>query len=111
MYETAHEMLASQLVSYATRPFLPPDLLKIVEEATRDVERDPDAWERFWKRRVGLRLEPRADVTWVRFSHTGWPVQNEHYRVSCTCWAMYLRILRRSLEHGESVPYEDRLDV
>jgi len=61
--------------------------------------------------RVGLRLEPRADVTWVRFSHTGWPVQNEHYRVSCTCWAMYLRILRRSLEHGESVPYEDRLDV
>lgn len=24
------------------------------------------------------------------------------------CWAMYLRILR---EHGESVPYEKRLDV
>ena len=61
--------------------------------------------------RVGLRLEPRGAGTWVRFYHTGWPILNEHYRISCTCWAMYLRILRRSLEHGESVPYEIRLDV
>lgn len=61
--------------------------------------------------RVGLQLEPRDGVTWVRFHHTGWPAANEHYRISCNCWAMYLRILRRSLEHGESVPYEDRLDV
>lgn len=61
--------------------------------------------------RVGLRLEPRDGVTWVRFYHTGWPSPNEHYRISCNCWAMYLRVLRRSLEHGESVPYEDRLDV
>jgi uncharacterized protein YndB with AHSA1/START domain len=61
--------------------------------------------------RVGLRLEPRGAGTWVRFYHTGWPSLNEHFRISCTCWAMYLRILRRSLEHGESVPYEIRLDV
>jgi len=61
--------------------------------------------------RVTLRLEPRGDATWVSFSHTGWPAANEHYRISCTCWAMYLRILRRSLEHGEAVPYENRLDV
>lgn len=61
--------------------------------------------------RVGLRLEPRDAVTWVRFYHTGWPSLNEHYRISCNCWAMYLRVLRRSLEHGESVPYEDRLSV
>jgi len=27
------------------------------------------------------------------------------------CWAMYLRILGRHLEHGESVPFEKRLDV
>jgi hypothetical protein len=26
-------------------------------------------------------------------------------------WAMYLRVLKRHLEHGESVPYERRLDV
>jgi len=61
--------------------------------------------------KVGFRLEPRDTFTWVRFHHTGWPTPNEHYRISNNCWAMYLRILRRSLEHGESVPYEDRLDV
>jgi uncharacterized protein YndB with AHSA1/START domain len=61
--------------------------------------------------RVGFRLEPRSGATWVQFYHTGWPGANEHYRVSCNCWAMYLRVLRRSLEHGESVPYEDRLDA
>jgi hypothetical protein len=27
------------------------------------------------------------------------------------CWAIYLRVLRRWLEHGERVPYEQRLDV
>lgn len=60
---------------------------------------------------VGFRLERRAEVTWVQFHHTGWPTTNEHYRISCNCWAMYLRVLRRSLEHGEVVAYEDRLDV
>ena len=61
--------------------------------------------------RVGFRLEARAGSTWVRFHHRGWPSPNEHYRISCYCWAMYLRVLRRSLEHGEVVPYKDRLDV
>jgi hypothetical protein len=36
---------------------------------------------------------------------------NEHWRISCYWWAMYLRVLRRYLEHGESVAYEDRLDA
>ncbi len=61
--------------------------------------------------RVGMRLEPRDSGTWLEFYHTGWPSPNDHYRISCTCWAMYLRVLRRSLEHGESVDYDDRLDV
>jgi uncharacterized protein YndB with AHSA1/START domain len=61
--------------------------------------------------RVGFHLEPRGDRTWLRFSHTGWPSTNEHYRISCNCWALYLRVLRRFLEHGETVPYEQRLDV
>ena len=61
--------------------------------------------------RVGFRLEDRNGVTWLRFYHTGWPSPNEHYRISCNCWALYLRILRRHLEYGESVPYESRLDV
>ncbi len=61
--------------------------------------------------RVGFRLSSRADATDVRFYHTGWPTPNEHWRISCYCWAMYLRILRRYLEHGEQVPYERRLDA
>jgi uncharacterized protein YndB with AHSA1/START domain len=60
--------------------------------------------------RVGFHL--RGDKTTnVSFHHTGWPAANDHWRVSCYCWAMYLRILRRHLEHDESVPYEKRLDL
>jgi len=61
--------------------------------------------------RVGVHLEERDGKTWVQFWHKGWPSVNEHYRISNCCWAMYLRVLRRYLEHGETVPYEDRLDV
>src|SRR5215475_4274739 len=60
--------------------------------------------------RVGCRLQPEGnDRTRVYFYHLGWPQANEHWRVSCYCWAMYLRILRRNLEFGEFVPYEKRL--
>lgn len=61
--------------------------------------------------KVGFRLQGRGGATQVRFHHTGWPDETEHYRVSCYCWAMYLRVLRRYLEHGERVPYERRLDA
>jgi hypothetical protein len=62
--------------------------------------------------RVGCELTPDGkDGTRVIFRHTGWPEQNEHWRVSCFCWAMYLRILRRNAEHGEIVEYEKRLDA
>jgi uncharacterized protein YndB with AHSA1/START domain len=61
--------------------------------------------------RVGFRLTGEGAKTRLEFRHTGWPADNRHYRVSCHCWAMYLRILRRHLEHGEVVPYEERLDA
>jgi uncharacterized protein YndB with AHSA1/START domain len=61
---------------------------------------------------VGCELTPEgARATGVLFHHTGWPEANEHWRVSCFCWAMYLRILRRYLEYGETVEYEKRLEV
>jgi hypothetical protein len=47
----------------------------------------------------------------VLFYHNGWPKANQHWRISCYCWAMYLRVPRRNAERGESVPYEKRLDV
>lgn len=61
--------------------------------------------------RVGFELSPAAGATQVRFYHRGWPEENDHYRISCHCWALYLRLLRRYLEHGETVPYADRLDA
>jgi len=61
--------------------------------------------------RVGFELEPCEYGTQVRFYHRGWPEDNAHYRTSCHCWALYLRVLRRHLEHGESVAYADRLSV
>lgn len=60
---------------------------------------------------VGFELVPNGAGTLVRFHHRGWPHANEHFRISSFCWAMYLRVLRRYLEHGETVPYESRLDV
>ena len=62
--------------------------------------------------RVGCEIQPEGkNAARVRFYHTGWPEGNEHWRVSCYCWAMYLRIMRRFLEYGETVPYENRLNV
>ena len=62
--------------------------------------------------RVGCELIAEGpEQTRVRFYHAGWPQANAHWRVSCFCWAMYLRILRRNLEYGEEVEYERRLEV
>lgn len=61
--------------------------------------------------RVGFLLEEKDDVTQVRFYHRGWPEENDHYRGSCYCWAMYLRLLKRYVETGELVQYDKRLDV
>lgn len=75
--------------------------------ALRITEADAD-----WRNTVvGFELAPSEGGTEVRFYHRGWPEPNAHYRTSCHCWAMYLRVLRRHLEHGETVPYDERLRV
>jgi len=61
--------------------------------------------------KVGFRLEESNGTTSVSFYHKDWPKANGHFRRSNYCWAMYLRILRISLERGDSVGYEYRLDV
>lgn len=61
--------------------------------------------------RVHFLLEPRDGGTCLHFAHRGWPKVTEQFRVSSFCWAMYLRILRRNIEYGETVPYTDRLSV
>lgn len=61
--------------------------------------------------KVGFTLIDKSGSTEIHFHHTGWKEDNEHYRISCYCWAMYLRILKRYLEFGEEVLYENRLDA
>ncbi len=61
--------------------------------------------------KIGFILIAHQDKTAVNFYHIDWPQKNEHYKISSYCWAMYLRILKRHLEYGESVPYEKRLQV
>ena len=54
-------------------------------------------------------LEPTATGTRLQFAHTGWAEASDHFRQSSYCWALYLRVLTRYLEHGEVVAYEERL--
>jgi uncharacterized protein YndB with AHSA1/START domain len=61
--------------------------------------------------RVGFALEEKGGATEVRFHHLGWPAANDHFQASCYCWAMYLRLLKRYVERGEVVPYEQRLEA
>ena len=61
--------------------------------------------------RVGFILSAGTDRTAVEFYHRDWPAENDHYRTSCFCWAMYLRLLKRYVEFDERVDYERRLDV
>ena len=60
---------------------------------------------------VGFQLATAENCTDVRFFHRGWKEANDHYHISSYCWAMYLRIMKRYVEHGEQVPYADRLEV
>jgi len=55
--------------------------------------------------------DPDKAATEVRFSHTGWPEGNDHYRISSFCWAMYLRLMKKWVEDGTVVEYAKRLDA
>ena len=68
-----------------------------------------DADEDWRSTRVGFSLAGTPGGTHVQFRHTRWSEVNDHFRRSSYCWAMYLRLLVRFLEHGEHVRYEDRL--
>lgn len=71
------------------------------------IQADPD-WVHT---RVRFEISERGNLTRLRFSHLGWSESSDHFRTSSYCWAMYLRILRRYVEMGETVPYEDRLSA
>ena len=60
---------------------------------------------------VGFQLTRAENHVDVRFSHKGWSEASDHYYISCYCWAMYLRLMKRYVEHGETVEYQQRLNV
>jgi len=58
--------------------------------------------------RFGFELEPRGEATWVRFRHSGWREQNEHFRHSSFCWAILLKGLKDLVERGVVIPFAER---
>ena len=65
-----------------------------------------------WKgTRIEFNLSQIDGITQLDFIHADWKEEVENFRVSSYCWAMYLRLLKRYLEHGEVVEYEKRLEV
>jgi uncharacterized protein YndB with AHSA1/START domain len=58
--------------------------------------------------KVGFMVQEKGEHTKLQFYHSDWKEINEHFRVSSYCWATYLRILKRFLEKGERVPYDQR---
>lgn len=61
--------------------------------------------------KVSFTLSENDGQTKLNFEHRGWPEDNDHYRTSSFCWAMYLRLMKRYVEHGETVNYGIRLDA
>lgn len=70
-----------------------------------------DAHEDWLSSIVSMDLFSKEGSTSVKFTHKGWKERNEHFNISSYCWPMYFRILKRYLEYGETVPYEQRLEV
>ncbi len=56
----------------------------------------------------GFTLEEKENGTYVRFSHTGWPKDNDHLKHSSFCWAMLLNGLKNYIEKGIIIPFEER---
>jgi len=60
---------------------------------------------------IRFEIKPQNDSTQLKFIHSGWGSANDHYHTSNHCWGLYLRILRRYLEFGDEVAYEQRLII
>lgn len=58
--------------------------------------------------KFGFQLEDKGGVIQVKFFHSGWKEQNEHFRIASFCWAMLLNGLKNYLEKGIIIPFEDR---
>lgn len=53
-------------------------------------------------------LFKKDNHTQLAFTHQGWKWDNEHRSMTSYYWALYLRLLKRYLELGETTPYLER---
>ena len=56
----------------------------------------------------GWKLVEESDVVWLQFEHRDWPKANRHFRYSTHCWAMLHTGLKRYIEEGIVIPFENR---
>ena len=56
----------------------------------------------------GFELKETQNGTLVKFSHLGWKKCNSEFRNSSFCWAILLNNLKRYLEKGDIIPFEER---
>jgi uncharacterized protein YndB with AHSA1/START domain len=59
--------------------------------------------------KVGFELSPTDGGTKIRFYHSGWTEESEHFRISSYCWAMLLRLLKVYVETGKVMSHAERL--
>ena len=66
------------------------------------------ALEDWMPTQFGFTLYESGLFTGVRFSHTGWVSENDHFAVTNFCWGQLLNGLKSYLEHGVVIPFANR---
>jgi len=56
----------------------------------------------------GFEIKEMKNGIMLEFFHKNWPVNNHHYRRSAYCWALLLNGLKKYIEHGIILPFEER---
>ncbi len=58
--------------------------------------------------RLLFRIESFGASTCLHFYHLDWKSRNEHFGRTSYCWALYLNGLKKYLEKGITIAYEQR---
>jgi len=73
-----------------------------------EMGRSDEDWE---GTQLRFQVIPKDGNTLTRFEHVGWTSNNDHFRRTSYCWAIYLKGLKRYLEEGIVLPFEERSQV
>lgn len=73
-----------------------------------EMGRSDEDWE---GTQLRFQVIPKDGKTLTRLEHVGWNSNNDHFRRTSYCWAIYLKGLKRYLEEGIVLPFEERSAV